>query len=115
MNMKKLSLLLALALAPISSFAALGNVNGLVADIGTIVNNIIPILFAVALLGFFYGLVKFIFGGEGSAEEAKKIMLWGIVALFVMASVWGLVNFLGTAVGVNKDTAPSVGPLIPKS
>ncbi len=113
--MKKVSIVLALALLPFTSFAALGNINGLVTDIGTIVNNIIPILFAVALLSFFWGLVKYIWSGEGGAEEAKSTMLWSIIALFVMASVWGLVNFLGDAVGVKKESAPSVAPLIPKA
>ncbi len=103
----------ALAL-PLVSFAALGNVEGLVVDIGTIVNKVIPILFAIALLGFFYGLVKYIFGGEESKIDAKKTMIYGVVALFVMASVWGLVRFIGTAVGVTEQGAPSVSPLIPK-
>lgn len=98
---------------PLVSFAALGNVSGLVADIGNIVNQIIPILFALALLAFFYGLVKYIFGKEDDKAAAKKTMIWGVVALFVMASVWGLVRWIGDQVGVGQDAAPDVGNLIP--
>jgi len=29
-------------------------------------------------------------------------MIWGLVALFVMVSVWGLVRFIGDAVGVDQ-------------
>jgi len=101
-------------LLPLVSFAALGNIEGLVGDIGRIVNLIIPILFAVALLGFFYGLVMYIFGSEQNADQAKKTMIWGVVALAVMASIWGLVSFLGEAVGVTQDAAPVVNPLIPQ-
>ncbi|MFA6270213.1 MAG: hypothetical protein WC657_03335 [Candidatus Paceibacterota bacterium] len=103
---------LALAL-PLTSFAALGNIDGLITDIGNIINKIIPIMFALALLGFFYGLVKYIFGKEDDKDAAKKTMIWGVVALFVMASVWGLVRFIGTAVGIDEEAAPSVSPLIP--
>jgi hypothetical protein len=112
--MKKLALIVGALALPLTSFAALGNISGLVTDIGGIVNQIIPILFALALLGFFYGLVMYIFGKEDNKDQAKKTMIWGVVALFVMASVWGLVSFLGTAVGIDQGSAPSVSPLIPK-
>jgi len=114
MKMKKLIFIAAALALPLTSFAALGNITGLVDDIGIIVNKVIPIVFAIGLLGFFYGLVMYIFGGEDTKVSAKKTMIWGVVALFVMASVWGLVNFLGSAVGVNRDGAPQVGPLIPR-
>ena len=104
--MKKIGLIATLAFFPLVSFAALGNISSLVTDIGAIVKLIIPILFAVALLGFFYGLVLYIFSGEHDAEKAKKYMLWGVVALFVMASVWGLVAFLGNAIGLPTSSTP---------
>jgi hypothetical protein len=112
--MKKLALTVGALALPLTSFAALGNISSLVTDIGNIVNQIIPIVFAIALLGFFYGLVMYIFGKEDNKDQAKKTMIWGVVALFVMASVWGLVTFIGSAVGVNQTAAPAVNPLIPK-
>ena len=111
--MKKIALIVSFLVVPLTSFAALGNISGLVGDFGDIVNSIIPILFALALLGFFYGLVRYIFGKEDDREAAKKTMLWGVIALFVMASVWGLVAFVQDAVGVDADSAPDVGNLIP--
>lgn len=112
--MKKLALIVGALALPLTSFAALGNISTLVADVGGIVNQVIPILFALALLGFFYGLVMYIFGKEDNKDQAKKTMIWGVVALFVMASVWGLVNFIGSAVGVDQQAAPTVTPLIPR-
>lgn len=111
--MKKLALTVASFALPLVSFAALENAKTLIGDIGDIVETIIPILFALALLAFFYGLVKYIFGAEQDKEKAKKTMIWGVVALFVMASVWGLVAWLGDQVGVGKDSAPNVSDLIP--
>lgn len=114
----KISALTVGALAlPLVSFAQAGqltNLQTLVESVGTIVNTIIPIMFALALLGFFYGLVVYIFGSEQNKDKAKKTMIWGVVALFVMAAVWGLVKFIGDAVGVGTDTgAPDVSNLIP--
>lgn len=113
--MKKFLLTTGALLLPLTSFAALGNIDSLITDIGNIVNKIIPILFAVALLVFFWGLIKYLLGGAEDKDKAKNLMIWGVVALFVMASVWGLVRFIGDAVGVNQDTAPRVNPLIPKN
>lgn len=107
------AIVLGALLLPITSFAALENLEGLVGDVSSIINMLIPIIFTVAVLGFFYGLVKYIFGAEHDKDAAKKTMLWGVVALFVMAAVWGLVNFLGEAIGIDQDTAPDVGGLIP--
>jgi uncharacterized membrane protein YjfL (UPF0719 family) len=111
--MKKLALTVGALALPLVSFAALGNISGLVTDIGNIINQLIPIMFALALLGFFYGLVMYIFGKEDNKDQAKKTMIWGVVALFVMASVWGLVRFIGDAFGISNNTAPTT-TLIPK-
>ena len=102
--MKKV-ILATLALAPAFVFAqSLGNIETLMRSIGRLVDIALPIVVAVALLGFFWGLVKFIFaqGNEEAKADAKKIMLWGIIALFVMVSVWGLIRFIGNAFGVGQ-------------
>ncbi|MEK7634942.1 MAG: hypothetical protein AAB446_00710 [Patescibacteria group bacterium] len=112
--MKKLALIVGALALPLVSFAQLDNVSSLITSIGNIVNQVIPILFALALLGFFYGLVMYIFGKEDNKDQAKKTMIWGVVALFVMASVWGLVAWLGTALGVDQTGAVDVQNLIPQ-
>ena len=38
-------------------------------------------------------------------------MIWGVIALFVMVSVWGLVGFIGNAIGVTPGAAGT--PTIP--
>lgn len=64
---------------------------------------LIPITFGLCLLYFFWGIVKYIktgAGNEAAAKEGKRIMTWGIVGLFVAASVWGIVKFLRTELGI---------------
>ena len=103
--MKKV-ILAALTLSPVlaSAQADLGNIQGLLESVGSLVEIALPIVVGIALLGFFWGLVKFIFaqGNEESKADAKKIMLWGIIALFVMVSVWGPVRFIGTALDIEE-------------
>jgi hypothetical protein len=39
-------------------------------------------------------------------------MIWGIVALFVMVSVWGLVRFIGNAFNIEQGGSANV-PTVP--
>ena len=71
----------------------------------------IPLLVALALLVFIWGLVVFIVrsGDENAVAEGKRKMVWGVVALFVIISVWGLVALLQQLTGVRGKnvTRPS--------
>ena len=115
--MKKIALIGSLLAFPFVAFAqgpALTNIKTLVGSIGDIIKLLIPIVFALALLFFFWGLARYLLGGAEDKEKAKNIMIWGVVALFVMAAVWGLVRFLQSSLGIT-DTSPPVNPssLIP--
>ncbi len=116
--MKKLISFGIVALAsPVLAFGQeLNNVKSLAESIGDIINILIPIIFALAMLFFFWGLAMYIFGGEHKADQAKKTMIWGVVAIFVMAAVWGLVAFLGDALGIDTGTGPgfNVRQLVPR-
>ncbi|MEN9338534.1 MAG: putative peptidoglycan binding domain [Candidatus Parcubacteria bacterium] len=56
------------------------------------------VLMAAAFMFFFYGVVVFIYGrvtqkGDlKDLEKGREFMLWGLVALFVMVSAWGIVR-----------------------
>lgn len=115
--MKKLSILSVMLLTPLLASAQLENVDSLLGSIGNLVEAALPIVVGIALLGFFWGLAQFVFaaGDESKKDEAKSHMIWGIVALFVMVSVWGLVQFVGEAVDVEQGggsgSIPSVDGL----
>ncbi len=62
----------------------------------------LTLLVALTVLTFLYGLMKYMFKGQGSdtaRSEGRTLMLWGIIGLFVMTSVWGLVSILASVVG----------------
>ncbi len=65
--------------------------------------SIVPFIFALAIAVFVYGMVKFIGTQDsGEREQGKQFMLWGVVSLAVMFSVWGLVSILGNTFGVGN-------------
>jgi hypothetical protein len=107
--MKKALLPFLAYLLPALAFAQdLTEFENLVDAIGRIVQALTPIVVALALLYFFWGLAKYILASGDEVDKAKgrDIMIWGIVALFVMVSVWGIVEILGSALSV--DSVPDV-------
>lgn len=80
---------------------------------GIINNSIIPLIFAVAIAMFVWGVVKFFIinsDEEAKREQGKQYMIWGIIALAVMLSVWGLVGILETTFGIKTSILPQVCP-----
>lgn len=92
--MKKLASLISLVFAlPAVAFAQTGSlqpIQTLLVSIGNLVSLAIPILIGVAMVVFFWGIVQYIRKPE--AAEGKKIMIAGIVSLFVMVSIWGIIT-----------------------
>jgi hypothetical protein len=79
---------------------------------GLIVQIVVPMVFTLALLFFFWGVVKYIRSEGQGKEDGKRIMIWGVVALFVMSSIWGLVYFIRNELGVNNNSnipIPTIG------
>lgn len=78
-----------------------------------VVGLIIPILIGIALIVFFWGLIKYIKSAD-KKSNGKKIMQAGIVSLFIMVSVWGIIAFAQSALGIRgNSSAPQNAPYIP--
>ena len=89
--MKKIVLISGLALIPGIAFAQ-NTIAGIATNIGELITAITPVIVALALLYFFWGLEKYILaaGDESAQADGKKIMIWGIIALFVIVSGCGV-------------------------
>ena len=85
------------AQSTVAEFDRLGKV---LSGVYGIVNAVIAIAVALAFLFFFWGIATFLLnlskGKSDVAQEAKNKLLWGIIAIFVLSSIWGLVFFLRT-------------------
>lgn len=68
---------------------------------------LVPLVFALAIVGFFWGLFKtLIWGGadESKRSEGKQLMLWSIIALAVMVLIYGIIFFIGELFGIGYVT-----------
>lgn len=82
--------------------------------INGLMRPIVPLLIGLGVVVFIYGVLVLMFseGGE-KKEEGKQYMLWGIIGIFVMVSVWGLVNILKGTFGLSENI-PKIEITLPK-
>ena len=60
-----------------------------------IITPAIAIVFTAGFFLFIWGLVQFIWSlDEGSHEDGKQHMIWGIVGMLIMVSVYGIIQLL---------------------
>lgn len=83
----------------------------LVGNVQEIVDLLIPLVVTLAVLFFFWGLAVFVLnaGDEEKRKEGRNIMVWGIIALFFIVAVWGIVRLLASIFGVD-DSPSSITP-----
>jgi len=95
--------LLPFFLLPLLVFAQPSDFSGLIDIFINVVKEVAKLFILLSILVFFWGIAKFILntGGGKEQEEAKNIMVWGIIALFVMTSVWGIIRLLQVTFGVS--------------
>lgn len=76
--------------------AAPANFKELIQIFNVIIGALIPVLTGLAIAAFFWGAAKYIFsaGSEKAAEEGKNILFWGLIALFVLFSLWGIMRLI---------------------
>ena len=77
-----------------------------------ILNPIIILGFVVATIVFFYGIAKFIWSADSDTDrdEGKRSIMYGIVGLFIMFSVFGIVHFILDTFRIS----PPAGNIIPR-
>ncbi len=80
------------------------------------VNAFSALCFTLAIVAFFWGIVKFVAnaGDERKIEEGKKMMVMGLIGIFVIFSIWAIVGWLQTSLGWNGGGGGSL-PGVPTS
>lgn len=75
--------------------------------------SVIPFIFAIAAVGFVWGVVQyFILNADEEAKrtQGRQFMIWAIIAFVIMLGVWSLVAIVGDTFDVNTSVLPEVKP-----
>lgn len=75
----------------------------------TVVSAFATLFMALAMVAFFYGMVEFILasrdGESKGMQNGKQFMLWSVIGLFVMFSIYGLIKFGQGILGIQNSTS----------
>jgi len=115
--MRALRITLALAVlgTPLVALAAPRTFEELADFIVNILDNATAVLIVAGIAVYFYGISTNILKlGEGDKEKFRNYFLWGIIVLFVMVSIWGILHLLqDTLFGGNSFNATNGSPQRP--
>lgn len=109
--MKKLFIEAGYAMAATALFmpvlAAAAGILDTINVVNRVLRAIVPMLITVALIVFIWGLIKYLMkiGDEKERQAGVQLMLWGVIAIFVMSSVWGIVRLLQNTFSVQQNEA----------
>jgi hypothetical protein len=80
------------------------NLKSLIEEVVNLIDIIVPILGGIALLLVMVSLVRYIYkaGDAGGLAAERKAIAWGLLALFVIFSLWGILRlFKNIFVGID--------------
>ena len=118
--MKKYSRIINSALAtgtalvlPIATFAAT-RIGDILLQVKSLMDLFIPIFVTLGLLYFLVGLTEYILSSsEGGQTEGRNRIIYGILGLFVMVAVWGLVGVVANTFGIQGGGSVSLPSVVP--
>jgi len=88
------------------AYAASTDFNGFIGNVNSmIINPLIGLLFALAIVYFLYGVFEFL---SNQANEEKKTtgkshMMWGIIGITIMMGVWTILSIMLNTLGIDKS------------
>jgi hypothetical protein len=120
--MKKIIPILIMIMIPVITAAQVGvtisiggggvnTIEGIVWFFIDVLNNLIPLLIGLAVLLFIWGLFRyFSTDSRDTKKQALRIIGYGIVSIFVMVSLWGIVYLIGRTIGINNNGGTILPP-----
>jgi len=84
------------------------NIGGVLCKVNELLNAIIPILVTLGIIYFIWGIVSYVIAGDEEAKSAgRDRIIYGVIGLAVIISVWGLAVILrNTFLGESANQQP---------
>lgn len=97
------------AATPVTIPVFLGRVRG-------ILDALIPFIIGLAVFVIIWGIFNYVVHAaeEEKRAEARSYIVWGIIGVFFMISLWGFVTILINTFGVGSTIDPDQIPTVPE-
>ena len=104
-----ISLVVGLATLVLPALASAATLLDTLALANTFLNALIGLFITLAIVVFFWGLIQYLLKAGEEKSKGLSIMFYGVIAIFVMVSIWGIIRLLQSTFKVT-----STDPVIPK-
>src|SRR3989344_5171339 len=102
--------IVALALPLVASAEAARTFQELAVDIVEILDATTAVLIVAGIVVYFYGISTNILNfSDDAGEKVRTYFFWGIIVLFVMVSIWGILRLLQNTIFGGNTGSPSTG------
>lgn len=106
----RFSSIIAAGVVAMPALAGAATILNLLALANTVFNALIGLLITLAIVAVFFGVIRYLFAnGADIKHEGLRTALYGVGAIFIMVSIWGIIRLLQSTFGVT-----STDPVIPK-
>ena len=69
-----------------------------------VLNPLLLLLFAVASLYFLYSIIRLISADGSDKAEARKAVMWGLIGMFIMVSVYGIITVILKTFSISSNS-----------
>ena len=71
-----------------------------------VIDPILAVIFSLGLFMFLWGLVEFLIAVKDGkpSEEGKRHMVYGLIGMLIMVSVYGIINMVVNTLGLQDAT-----------
>ncbi len=112
-SIKKISVILILIFLPALSFAEEGGIGDVLATLQELLGSLYLIILALVGIVFAWSLFNFIFKADKDEKgKSKTTLIWSLIAMFLLVSVWGIVHILQESLGIDDHLTPKA-PMLP--
>lgn len=75
---------------------------------------LVPVVITLALIYFIWGIIQYVIAqSEENKNDAKTHIIYGVIAMFVIVSIWGITNFIAVYLGITPYLYTPIIPIIP--
>lgn len=75
---------------------------------------LVPVVISLALIYFIWGIIQYVIAqSEETKADAKTHIIYGVIAMFVIVSIWGITNFIAVYLGITPFLSYPIIPQIP--
>ena len=104
-----------IAFSPLVAFAQYApsqGIHGLFLLVQQVLNWLVPIFIALAVVWLIWNVFQYTIAADPEKKkESTGAIVWGIVGIFVMVSIWGLVAILQSTFGTSGVQSTVGNPL----